>query len=131
MPFLECAFVIIIRMKSIQLILSLFLTVFVMQTIAVVHDAVHPFHAHPVESELHDITQHDHVHHQTQAAGSVDVWLCDLWDKVTHHAFNISAKLSFETVGVVTPGLVVVRGFFVSNPFYPSFWGRAPPSYFV
>lgn len=116
-------------MKSTHLILSLFLTVFVMQTIAVVHDAVHPFHTHPVESEVHDTTLHEHVDHQTQSANSIDVWLCELWDKVSHHAFNISAKLSFETVGVTSPGLVMIAYALVSVPFYPSFWSRAPPTY--
>lgn len=112
-------------LRSTSLAILFGLSLFFVQSMTLVHDAVHPFHAHLVEHEPQAET-HDHAHSHNHLK-VVEGWVCDLWDSFSHSAFSTSAQLVFDLDKPQAPGLVLVANVSVQPALYPSYWGRAPP----
>jgi ABC-type nickel/cobalt efflux system permease component RcnA len=110
--------------KTALLTFVLALTLLGSHTVQVVHDAVHPFHAHLV-GEAKDphstkATDHQHTH-------SIEPWLCDLFDAFSHSKAAVSQVFHFEFTPDLQPGLVAIYPILALNKRYRPFQSRAPP----
>lgn len=102
------------------------------QTIALVHDAVHPFHSHPAGSLAEPSHQHDHANAHPQGtmhsdSSTIETWLCQLWDANGHSAIAFSISPNVLSYLTVSAGLLMVLPSLFPVRIYPSFWQRAPP----
>ncbi|WFE69470.1 hypothetical protein P8S54_04005 [Thiomicrospira sp. R3] len=105
------------------------LTLLGSQTIQVVHDAVHPFHAHLVEDPSErEKKGHQHLHASHHGDHhSIEPWLCDLLDGFSHTNAFIASLLSLSFSKNIQPGLVGDDATEVSIRVHLGFWSRAPP----
>ena len=109
-----------------KLLLPIFLALvlFGSQTVNVVHDAVHPFHAHLVDEakDPHSTkaTDHQHTH-------SIEPWLCDLFDAFSHSKAAVSQVFHLDLTPDLQPGLVAIYPILALNKRYQPFQSRAPP----
>lgn len=109
------------------------------QSLALVHDIVHPFHAEFTDNspELNQTNSLNELHVQSEnslAASQgmlnvIDGWACDLWQNITYSELPTGSDLSFTAPKCATPGLVIASTiqFLLVN--YPSYWGQAPPQF--
>ncbi|WP_044408710.1 hypothetical protein [Thiomicrospira microaerophila] len=102
------------------------LTLLGSQTIQVVHDAVHPFHAHLVDKD-HRFEAHPHDHTPSAHAHSIEAWLCDLFDAFSHSKAAVANYFNLDLIPDLQPGLVVFSGFLAVFYRYYPFQSRAPP----
>jgi hypothetical protein len=112
-------------LRSTSLAIFFGLSLFFVQSMTIVHNAVHSFHTHLVEHET-QAELHDHAHSNGHLK-VVEGWVCDLWDSFSHSAFSTTAQLVFDLDKPQSPGLVLVSTVSVQPALYPSYWGRAPP----
>jgi len=102
------------------------------QTIALVHDAVHPFHSHPAGSLAEPSHQHDHANAHPQGtmhsdSSTIETWLCQLWDANGHSAIAFSISPNVLSYLTVSAGLLIITDDFILSNIYRSYWSRAPP----
>ena len=123
-------------MKIKAFIWSLILSLVTGNVLSVSHSSVHFFHAeethelvenafsHNADSLDTKTSSHSHVH----SILNLGDWFCDFFDEITHSSiivflFTMAVLWIALTVAVVPLWVAVY-----SAAFYPSFWGRAPPS---
>jgi hypothetical protein len=113
--------------KTALLSFILALTLLGSQTIQVVHDAVHPFHAHLVEDHP-PVKVHSHDHSHSPHTHSIEPWLCDLLEAFSHSNAATANYFNLDLTPDLQPGLVVFSGFLAVFYRYYPFQSRAPPS---
>ncbi|WP_029933442.1 hypothetical protein [Thiomicrospira pelophila] len=118
-------------MKPYRFSLFLIISLLFVQTLSLTHAVAHPFHAADFETE-----NHTHVHatlehfqaDQTHDLTGIDDWVCELFDSVPNPAIESGTNLVLLITATSAPGLVVTFAILLPSTFYPSHWGRAPPT---
>ncbi|UQB42194.1 hypothetical protein JX580_11145 [Thiomicrospira microaerophila] len=113
--------------KSVLLSFVLALTLLGSHTIQVVHDAVHPFHAHLVSDTVAEHTETQHTSGHPKQTHSIEPWLCDLFDAFSHSKAAVSQVFDLDFTPDLQPGLVAIYPILAQASRYHAFQSRAPP----
>lgn len=113
--------------KSVLLSFVLALTLLGSHTIQVVHDAVHPFHAHLVSDLVAGHTETQHTSGHPKQSHSIEPWLCDLFDAFSHSKAAVIQVYALDFVPDLQPGLMAIFQILAQSSRYYAFQSRAPP----